>query len=229
MERERLAVDCLTALEEQGLELLMIYEPDQAFELLESTNRDYSTLPLDPRRVAFTRTNAFWMFAMKKGEVYAGTGVRFDDLGDETFDSYYRRTSQPTYGVPMAPTGRTAQTATPIAGKTAYWGDLISPKNGSKNLNSNHIMRLFCYYGQHRVFSDFRADYSYCFMRDKQFIRGAPQTFGFLSSRPFIWEWDNCPFPGGCPEWVPFLARTDFQALSYSIKRLLVDDSTPDN
>lgn len=231
MERERVATRCLDYLEARGLKFHLVSNPDTAKKLLDSTGRSFSTFPLDPERVAFTRSNAVWMIATKKADgqnfVYMGCGVRLDDIGDEPFDEYYRRTSKPTYGTPTTPAKEKFPNA-PLRGKIAYWGDLVAPPKKDKSLSAGKQLRMFCFYGLHRVFTDYRADASYCFMQDRQFIRGAPQSYGFLSSLPFVWDWETCPFPGGRPDWVSFLQKDQLPLLTKSIARLQVNESAID-
>ena len=232
MERERVATRCLDYLEARGLSVHLVSNPDSAKKLLDSTGRTFSTLPLDPDRVAFTRSNAVWMFAIRKNgakkEVYMGCGVRLDDIRDEPFDEYYRRTSKPTYGEPTRASIERFPSA-PLQGKIAYWGDLISPPIKDKSLSSVVALRMFCFYGQHRIFTDYGADCSYCFMLDRQYIRGAPQAYGFLSSLPFVWDWRNCPFPGGKPDWVSYTQKNEIPFLTKSVARLQVNKIAVDN
>ncbi len=227
IERERRAVACLMALEAKGLRIEIVSDPERAARMLDTTGRTYSTFPLDPKRVAFTRRNASWIFAMLDGDVYAGCGVRIDDLGDEGFDEYFRRTSLPTFGEEMIP----ASVVFPgyaIHGKAAYWGDMISPRRRAKGFGDFATLRLFCYYAQHRVFTDFGADVSYCFMQDKMFVRGAPQAYGFLSSLPFVWDWESVPYPAGKPDWVSFTKKEDLDLLGFGIGKLLFDNGAID-
>lgn len=217
---EKIAVGCLNRLEAQGLRLRLVSDPEAAAELLDRTDRDFSTFPLDGQRVAFTRTNAFWLFAMEGEKVFAGCGVRLDDLGGEEFGPYYLRTSVPTFGQPAYVIGDGFPADT-LTGRVAYCGDLVSPKASSKGLAANNMLRLFCFYMQYRIFTDLRSDWVYCVMRDRQFARGAPQSYGFLSNLPFCWDWKECPYPGGRPEWISFLKCSDIGRLAASVSGLL--------
>lgn len=219
---EQIAVECLVRLESEGLKLRVVSDPQEAARLLDQTDRAYSTFPLDCKKVAFTRKNAFWIVAMSDDEVFAGCGVRVDDLGDEPFSEYYVRTSIPTFGSEAYEVGEGFPNNT-LMGRVAYCGDLVSPKASKKSLGSNRLLRLFCFYIQFRIFTDFDADFTYCVMRDRQFMRGAPQAYGFLSSLPFCWGWHDCPYPGGLPEWVSYLRKDDIGRLALRIKDILND------
>lgn len=219
---EQVAVECLVQLKSHGLTIQIVTDPAKAASLLDATSRDYSTFPLDGERVAFTRKNAFWIFSMLGEDVHAGCGVRVDDLGDETFSDYYIRTSQPTFGSKAFEVDD-GLPANVLKGRVAYCGDLVSPKASGKPLSANRLLRLFCFYVQFRIFTDFDADWSYCVMRDRQFMRGAAQAYGFLSSLPFCWDWCDCPYPGGKPEWISFLPKADIGRLAKPIKDLLND------
>lgn len=227
IERERLAVDCLRCMESRGLRLEVVNDPTRASKLLDSTGRAYSTFPLDPKRVAFTRKSAFWLFAMLGDEVWMGCGVRMDDLGDEPFGEYFQRTSIPTFGQVMCPEAVRFPTDA-IAGRAAYWGDMISPARPSKGLDSVFLLRVFCYFAQHRVFADLNADCSYCFMQDRMYLRGAPQAYGFLRSLPFVWDWEVMPFPAGRPDWVSILRKNELDLLGFGLRKLLVDKGAVD-
>lgn len=222
MHRERAAVSCLLELERRGLEVRVVSDPMAARDLLDSTGRAFSTLPLDPQRVAFTRRNAFWIFALDDHEIYAGCGMRLDDLGDEPFSEYFARTSLPTFGTDVS-VARMSHSLNGLTGRIAYWGDLIAPRKAGKAIGSNKILRMFCYYAQHRCFTDMSADASLCYMQDRNFFSGAPQSYGFMSNCTFPWDWVDCPYPGGRPDWVSFLRREQMDELTASIQALLVD------
>lgn len=227
IERERLAVACLNFLEGRGLRIELVSDPETAAKLLDSTARSYSTFPLDWTRVAFTRRSAVWIFAMHGDEVFTGCGVRVDDLDGEDFSDYFQRTSLPTFGRSALPQIASFPSDA-IVGRAAYWGDMISPPRRDKGLQSGFVLRVFCYYAQHRIFSDFDAETSYCFMQDKMFMRGAPQAYGFLYNLPFVWDWDEVPYPAGKPDWVSILRKREMDLLALGLRDRLLNHCTVD-
>jgi hypothetical protein len=89
------------------------------------TGRTAQTPMMDVTRQEFTQSSAFWLFLTENGETIGGLGAKFVDLGDETFDSYLRRTSIHQYSRNADPIEAIARPIRDqISGKLVYIGEL---------------------------------------------------------------------------------------------------------
>lgn len=225
---ERLAVRCMDVLQREGLRVEVTQDLAWARSVMVEMGKPYFSKPLDFRRVAFTNSNSFWLFAYQGDMPIWGAGVRVDDLAGETYKSYFERTSIATYGS-YVDSPSSAIDLEGLRGRIAYLGDLFAAPTNGLSKKRQKLLKLFSFYCQHRCFADYRADVTYCFMReDSAFDRRAREAYGFLRSAPFLWTWEQSPFEGGTPEWITYLERRELPLLCRSIERLLVNEFAVD-
>jgi len=218
--QEQVAYECFSALKRLGIDVHIERDMAKARSTMELLEKPYFSRTLDAKHIAFTHTNAFWIFAIQDDEPLMGAGVRLDDLGGETFRSYFLRTSIATYGEPAIECEDGFEYPE-LCGRIVYFGDLHVRPGSSLSSRRLLILKLFSYYCQHRSFTDFAADATYCFMRETDHDRRAASSYGFLQSSPFIWTWERSPFLGGIPEWMGITERAQMPKLTYGIRRLL--------
>jgi len=112
-------------IEKLGYDVHATSDFDEIERLVQQTGRAGQTPMMSVERLDFTRRDAFWTFLMKDGEAIGGAGVKFVDLGDETFPTYLQRTSRAQYGREDDAIAKFAQPLVDtLAGKLIYIGEL---------------------------------------------------------------------------------------------------------
>ena len=221
---EHTAARCRMTLEMRGIEIRVVHDFSEVPLLMGQLGKKSSGI-LDPRRNVFTRKNSLWMFALADGRPVIGGGVRVDDLGGENLSSFLQRTLPVTFSV--KPRDSDCQIFKErISGRVAYFGDLVAETSVGMTPRGKEAIRLFTAYGHYRIFSDFDASYTYCFLRGRDWRRAS--VYGFLDTDPFEWETDRTMYPDGNPEWIAHLARNRLPSLFKSVSGLLFEPFAKD-
>jgi hypothetical protein len=216
-EQSRLAARCEDAL---GLTVRQVFDPDEMKQVLGVMDKGYLSPLLDPEKNDFTPASGFWLVAERAGEPQMAGGVRFDDLRGMDVSEFWSRmlrrafTDAPDVSQGDFPSGV-------VAGRTAYFGDLLSRGRVGLGAEGALRLRLFTGIGHYLTHQEFNPDVVYCFVTDRDAMRGAPAAYGFLELVPFLYDWAVAPYPGGrSPEWVACTRREQFGSLLGSLERL---------
>ncbi len=216
-EMARIAAQCEKTL---GLRVRQVFDLDEVSEILPRLEKGYLSPILSPSSNDFTPANSFWLVAENElGPVMAG-GVRCDDLRNMEITKYWSNHLSRTFGItPQAeklkfPEGE-------LYGRVAYFGDLKSTNAIGLSRDGREKVRLFTAIGHFLTSQEFDPDFTYCFVQERDAMRGTPSNFGFLRIQPFFYSWPSEPFPAGHPEWVATLRRGDISQLMASMERVI--------
>ncbi|WP_137701661.1 hypothetical protein [Marimonas lutisalis] len=112
-------------IERLGYDVRASTDFDEIQRLVAKTGRAKQTPMMSIPRNDFTSQRAFWLFLYKDGEVVGGIAAKYDQLGEESFSSYMRRTSREQYGRDTDPIERIAKPVEDlIGGNVVYIGEL---------------------------------------------------------------------------------------------------------
>ena len=212
----RIAVECEALTD---WKVRQVFDLDEVEYILKGTDKAYLSPLLDPKLNDFTPSNCFWLVAEnEEGPVIAG-GVRLDILDGTSVDRFWGQILRRAFG--EAPTNPGSPFPDDVlAGRVAYFGDLISCGATSLSRAYRDNLRYFTFIGHFLTRQHFNADVTYCFVQDKDYLRGTPGVYGFLDHEPFMYKWKRNPYPQGSPEWVSFLSRGKFDQLASVMRRV---------
>lgn len=216
---EHVAALSREALKARGLSIRIERNWSVARALMEQLDHERIAPILDPDKHAFTWSSCFWMFAMDSNDnPKIGGGVRLDDIAGQSVKGFLDDALRPIFG--SAPHTSNIDLGD-WGSRIAYFGDLRVKKRDGLSKSARDDVRFFTMYGHFRVFQDMQADCCYCFLRERDAMRGAGSAYGFLNSSPFPWHWDNPPFEAGNPEWIAWTRRDELERLALSVQRTL--------
>lgn len=207
---------------ELGLTVRQVTDPSEVRRILGVMDKGFLSPVLDPDKNDFTPANSFWLVGERDGEPVLAGGVRVDDLRSVDVRSYWERMLTRTFGQKPLP-GQAGFPDDVISGKVAYFGDLLSRNNMGLGRSGRDKLRLFTGIGHYLTQAEFSPDVTYCFVRDQDVMRGTPSVYGFLEVCPFLYEWENDPYPSGYPEWIACTRKAQFPQLLESLRRLTAE------
>lgn len=221
-----MAHKCLAMLEETGTEVEMITD----FERAEAITREIGKPGLQPKMALdyndFTEESAFWMFLKEDGKYIASVAARIDDVGRESMESYFKRTFARHYPHGSGEAVRGVSKALPqdFCGPMAYSGELFINETSR---GSRKKLRAFILLFQVNIFTKWKVDWHYAFMRERDVHRGLASVYGFTHQVPGIFEWcDPAPSGRGDQEWLVAVPAGHlehmFKYYSQSVERLSI-------
>lgn len=215
-DKSKLAARCEGAL---GMNVRQVFDPVEIREILKVMDKGYLSPLLDPDRNDFTPATGFWLVAEDADGPQMAGGVRFDDLGGVDVSEFWSRMLLRAFG--EAPKLEAEPLVRAVSGRTAYFGDLLSRGRVGLGAKGALKLRLFTGIGHFLTHQEFRPDVVYCFVTDRDAMRGAPAAYGFLELVPFLYDWAMAPYPGGrSPDWVALTRREQLEPLLCSLGRL---------
>lgn len=221
---DRIAVECLQALERMGVTVEIISDYARLPEILEQLEGGVG-LANDPQRLLLTSGNSFWVAAYEKGVPIAAFGVRVDDLGDDDAQVFLPKSIEVIFGVKI-----TGALSDIYSGqrwrRAAYFGGLVSRNARGLSSRGGKMLRLLTAYVHHCSFTDLGADVNYCFLRKQEGGRGL--SYGFLEPGPFVWTTERPMYKDGNPEWVMKLSVQDLPKLMTAMSVLMRDGIAED-
>lgn len=217
----RIALECEAL---SGLDFRQVYDLDEVSDILKEMDKSYLSPLLDPDLNDFTDANCFWLIAEDAGRPLVAGGVRLDILNGTGVEKFWEKTLRRAFN--QAP--KRIESPFPegvLGGRVAYFGDLISRSDSTLSRVGRDRLRYFTYVGHYLTQTCFKPDVTYCFIQDKDYVRGAPNTYGFLDKEPFLYDWDSDPYPQGRPEWVAYLSKAKFARLSMVMRRVTGEEA----
>ena len=216
-EIERVAVECLIALEAMGVQLEVISDFGLIKDKLAAMNAKLGAAN-SHERLLLTSGNAFWVFVSRKQMPFAAYGVRVDDLGNDDAQSFLDRSIQVIFGVNVTECHASIFSGHKW-GRAAYFGGFVSSSAKGLGRTGGRIIQLMTAYGHHCAFQDLGAEVNYCFLRGSEGSRVL--KYGFLEADPFVWSTDRPMYPDGNPEWIMRLPKDRMPALMASMSGLI--------
>lgn len=180
-------------IERMGYEVQATSDFAKIMELVPQTGRQAQTPMMSLMRNDFTEATAFWLFLYKDGEVVGGIGAKYEQLGEESFGSYLRRTSRMQYGCDSDPIDQVAQPVDEmIKGDIVYIGELEFQREHRGNLS---LLEAFMRVHQGLCAVKWnRIDWVYAIVPEEH--QRFSWLYGFMLSVPGAITWRD-PVPEG--------------------------------
>lgn len=217
LNRLKFAALCIDQLAANGVSVDEVTDRREMSRVIEAVGKPYVTPMLSLFRNAFT-DDGFWLVGYKDGSpVFAG-GARSERLSGRPAADYLEHLISAAYG--EAWTGSASlipEVSARLTGSLAYFGDLfVSPKFRGNRSN----LRYFTGLGHALVQEKWHPDHTYCFVRERDAMRGAHLMYGFTDviQRPVTWI--DPPAPRSDTECIAYLSRTNFAGLIRSIEAI---------
>lgn len=199
----------------EGFEVEEIGNPAQVADLVEELGKPYITPMSSPTLNDFTRSGIIGLLARRDGQPAMFGFARLEDLGDEPVGSYWRRVFGRAYGC-----GPTAEIICDVRGEVerslcrrlVYFGDLFVAPHAR---GSRMALRAFVCLGHLAVSLKWDPDWTYCFVREQDVLRGSAALYGFnrVFGTPFSWCQEPPP-PRSRSELLVAISRNDLAAIS---------------
>ncbi len=202
-----------------GFDVAEVEDPAKVLDLTQNIGKPYLTPFSSPEHNDFTQKTALWLVGWQGDEPAFMGCARLEDLGGEGISSYWRRSFARAYGgVRAGPVirGVRRDIERGFSGRVVYFGDLfVNPKvRGSRK-----ALRSFVALGHLSVSLKWDPDWTYCFVRERDVLRGASANYGFTQVYPSPFEWvDEPPAPRDRSEWLATLPR---QSLDESVEAVV--------
>lgn len=207
---------------QMDMRVRQVFDLDEVASILKDAGKPFLSPILDPGRNDFTPSNCFWLVAEESGRPQIVGGVRCDDLRQMSLSAFWKRMLPRVFGDTLID-DLSCDVSAPISGKVAYFGDLQSLGDTGLSRRSQARVRLFCGIGHFLAAQEFDSDVTYCFVRDRDVMRGTPANYGFLDLVPFPFGWSSDPYPSGCPEWVAYTPKEKLGSLLGSLGRFTAE------
>lgn len=152
-----------------------------------NVGRSHENPMMDVDRLDFTQRTAFWLFLTLDGRDVGSVGVKCEDLVDEKFDLYLRRTSRAQYGVFEDPIEEVAAPVrASLGGQMIYIGELeFHPEvRGRRGLLPSFIGYLKALSAL--KWADF--DWMYAFIPERHLLLAHHYEFSMHIPRAITWK-----------------------------------------
>lgn len=220
---EEIAVQCRQELRQMGVQTEVIRDLAAAPGLMEDLGRPLSAAN-DPSKFLMTQANSFFVagYASVDGsenrEIVIGSGVRVDDLNDESAQGFIARSIDVLFGV------RATELEDPsferqFWGRAAYVGSLTSNLSIGLGKRSKTAVQLIMAYTHYRAFIEYGSKVNYCFLRQSDHAKAV--TYGFLNVGCFPWRTDRLMYPDGNPGWLMTTRRDQLPSLMLAASRII--------
>lgn len=211
LERLSLGAKFLEEIERQGFSIKLVDDFEEVARLARAAGRDYQMPTFEIAKSHLTTTSAFWLFLYKDGEPLGTAATILQDLGEEPFDRFLKRTY--AYQFPH-PSGETIlDVAKPVSemvhGRLAYVGELTFHPSirGRRSLLGAYAQLL-----QLTAFMEWDIDWLYAFIGDRHVRARLDLVYGFSVAIPHAQTW-NQPEPEvrASSEWFVGANRAQFE------------------
>lgn len=206
LEAARMASALDGRLASAGVEVRQIVDFAEVRAIVEGLGKDYLTPVNSPLLSDMLESNCLGLVGVRGGApVFFGI-ARLEDLTVEPVNSWWVRMLGRAYGRDVV-AGVNAGAADLMRGRLVYFGDLfVAP--GARGVLQN--VRDFVALGHLMVAARWSPDVTYCFVRERDVMRGAAARYGFsrLMPSPLVWR-DPPPVPRSNSEWLAYLPRAD--------------------
>ena len=192
-----------------GYEVVAPSDFAEISEMVSATGRNQQTPMMSLNRNDFTRNDAFWVFLLENGRPVAGTAARYTDLGGESFESYFRRTSREQYGRDKDPVDRIAAPVLErLDGRLIYLGELeLHPEHRGRPRQLFRLTRVLMAMSVLK-WPSFDAIYAFV---PKHHVKLA-DGYGFSWKVPRAITWTDPPPLGRRDDhWLVATSRVDFE------------------
>ncbi|TNE62202.1 MAG: hypothetical protein EP341_00375 [Sphingomonadales bacterium] len=210
---------CRQNLSSMGCVPVIKQDFDECEQIAKELGKEKLSSLMSPSMHDFTEGTCFWLFIYKDGMPVAAVASKREQLGDEAIGNYWRRANARQYGVEH--TCDVSVLATEhLHGDVAYIGELFV-KKGERG--KRELLRAAMHYLHAIIFLEWKVEYSYAFIRDRDVRVGMAAEYGFSRQHfsPQIWA----PEPDGRmnSEWLVSSSRRDFLHVARRLTRS--DDS----
>lgn len=210
----------MKVLESKGFEVSQVSDPVEVGDIVAQIGKPYLTPMSAAASNDFTSGNYLPLVARKDGEPAMLGCARLEDLGHEPVDRFWQRVFSRTYGDASGKdvVGRVRpEVVRAVARRLVYFGDLfVNPK--FRGMSSS--VREFVAIGHLAVSLKWDPDWIYCFIREKDMLRGAAVRYGFSATMPAPFEWlIDPPAPRDRSEVLALLSRDELPVVTQQALR----------
>lgn len=197
-------------LTKEGYEIEEITNSNQVMGLVDELEKPYLTPMSSPAFNDFTRAGTLGLVARRDGRPAMFGFARLEDLGDESVGQYWARVFGRAYG--GDPSANVIcdvrrEVDRTLGRRLVYFGDLfVAPDARGSRL----ALRSFVAFGHLAVSLKWDPDWTYCFIRERDVLRGSAALYGFnrVFGRPFSWI-GSPPAPRSNSELLVAVSRAD--------------------
>ena len=214
-EKSRIANRCQDLLD---FRVKVVFDYEGIPATLSEMGKEFISPLLDPRQNDFTPANSFWLIAYDGDKPVMAGGVRLDDLRDVGMPVFWSRSLSRAFGEAPRQSGAPFPTDL-LVGRVAYFGDLYSCGGAALSKRGKEQMRLFTGIGHFLTWLEFKPDVTYCFLQERDVMRGTHNNYGFFDACPFLYSFDEDPYPAGSPDWIATLPNAKTDQLMASLGR----------
>ncbi len=211
-------------LESKGFSVEEVTELADVEGIVAEAEKPYLTSMNSPLQNDFTRANSLWLVARKNG-VPAFVGcAKLEDLLDEEVTQYWSRLFKRHYGRHGEITHSLPMVDRELRGRLVYFGDLFVSRQFRGSLPA---LRAFVAIGHSAVSLKWDPDWTYCFIRERDVMRGASSLYGFtrVFGNPFDWG-EKPPPPRNGTEWLVAVPRSDVSTSCEATIRTVLQTSS---
>lgn len=198
-------------IEEEGMVVEFFDDYEAVPEIARQTGRSFQMPGLSTTRNDHTQATAFWLFLKSGDEYIGGVAALLQDIGDERFDKFLKRTANNHFPNPSGPTIESIARplANEVAGKLAYIGELhFKTKNRGQRKVLKAVMRML----QLLVVVKWDVDWIYAFIPNRHMEARLDLVYGFTRSIPDAQIWsDPVPELRSSSEWFVGTTRADLK------------------
>lgn len=183
--------------------------------LVAQLGKPYITPMSSPAKNDFTEAGIICLVARKDGRPVMMGCARLEDIGSESIDRYWGRVFGRAYGA--GPEDRIignvrSEVVSSMSRRLVYFGDLFVA-DGMRG--SRLALRAFVALGHLAVALKWDPEWTYCFVRERDVMRGAAALYGFnrIFGTPFDWLAEP-PKPRDRSELLVAVSRADLRAVT---------------
>ncbi|WP_238368259.1 hypothetical protein [Mesobacterium pallidum] len=202
------------SLKSRGIDVREVVDFGEVSEIVRRAGKPYLTPFSSPDFNDFTSENVLWLVGEREGEPAFIGCARLEAIGAEHIESWWSRVFGRAYAPGQTPILNNVRpnVARELRGRIVYFGDLyVAPKMRG----SREALRTFVALGHIAVSLKWDPDWTYCFLRERDILRGAAAIYGFTRNfgRPFDWLRDP-PAPRQASERLVALPREDLMQVA---------------
>lgn len=208
------AAQCMHGLRGAGIDVREVRDRNEIQVAISEIGKDYVTPMLSPGRNAFT-DDGFWLIGYRDGRPVMAGGARSERLAGRDASDYLTHLCHASYGADWSGSVSLLPVVNEkLHGDLAYFGDLYVSNTFR---GGRSALRFFTALGHILVAEKWSPNFTYCFIRERDVIRGAHILYGFTDTIQRPISWTNPPAPRSNSEWIAVLPRSNLSGLVRTI------------
>lgn len=185
--------------------------------IIERAEKPYLTPMSSPMHNDFTRDNVVWLVAWKDDSPAFLGCARYEGLAGEKLSDYWTRQFRRAYSSDGSPViNQFCERLDRLnPNRLAYFGDLyVSAMHRGSRLD----IRAFVALGHLAVSLKWEPDLTYCFIRERDLLRGAGILYSFTDVISYPFRWIDPPHPRESSEHLAVLPRDEVMSITERVE-----------